>query len=187
MQEKKSICDDKTLVIDINLTRGVVLVMVVILATGILFAGFGFYRDRAQAASISESTSGMRHYYLTKTSEWGSTAIAACEAGYHMASLWEIADPSNLKYDTTNGFQRPDSGDGPPAGAQGWVRTGYANDHSTTPGKANCDGWTNSSGTAYGTRAQLPVNWTAGNDDLSVWELSAYECGIEQYVWCVED
>jgi hypothetical protein len=46
-----------------------------------------------------------------------------------MASMWEISDPSNLRYDTQLGVTTADSGFGPPAGTSfvaffGWVRTG---------------------------------------------------------------
>jgi hypothetical protein len=188
MQEKKSIREDKTIVIDIKLTRWVVLIVVAVMAAATLFAFLAFYRENAQAATTQDLTSGMRHYYLEGTHVWGLGATTACGTGYHMASLWEIADPSNLKYDTTNGYQRQDSGEGPPAGVYGWVRTGYLNNHSSTVGRANCDGWTIiGSASDYGTRARLPDNWTAGFNDLGVWDLSIQECNLGEYVWCVED
>jgi hypothetical protein len=42
-----------------------------------------------------------RAFYLTKGKFQGNAAISACgNAGYHMAGLWEIHEPSLLKYDT---------------------------------------------------------------------------------------
>jgi hypothetical protein len=38
------------------------------------------------------------NFYLTKTKHNGAQALTACAAGYHMPSIWEIHDPSNLKY-----------------------------------------------------------------------------------------
>jgi hypothetical protein len=75
-----------------------------------------------------------KSYYLTQTTHNGSQPLTACAAGYHMASLWEIFDTSNLKYDTALGAVSNDSGSGPPtvvivAGHilnAGWIRTGGA-------------------------------------------------------------
>jgi hypothetical protein len=67
---------------------------------------------------------GLRKYYLTQTTHTGGQSLSACAEGYHMASLWEILDPSNLSYDTSLGFTLADSGSGPPASSLGWIRTG---------------------------------------------------------------
>ena len=37
---------------------------------------------------------GPRKFYLTKTEHNGAQALSACAPGYHMASLWEIHDPT---------------------------------------------------------------------------------------------
>jgi len=39
-------------------------------------------------------------YYLTVTGFAGGDAITACDSGFHMASISEIQDPSNLQYAT---------------------------------------------------------------------------------------
>ena len=75
-----------------------------------------------------------RKFYLTKTEDYtGSQALSACASGYHMASLWEIFDTSNLRYDTALGASSTDSGSGPPVAVyfglghfegDGWIRTG---------------------------------------------------------------
>ena len=55
-----------------------------------------------------------KSFYLTRVTHNASQALSACAEGYHMASLWEIHDPSNLRYDTELGFTTDDSGFGPP-------------------------------------------------------------------------
>jgi hypothetical protein len=111
----------------------------------------------------------------------------ACASGYHAAALWEIADPSNLKYNTTLGATSPDSGSGPTTEYFGWVRSGYANDTTNTPGHANCNGLTVNGSSNYGTLAKLLDNWTVGTEDLGPWELSTYPCYLSAAVWCIQD
>jgi hypothetical protein len=57
---------------------------------------------------------GMRQYYLTKNLFSGNQTRNACASDYHFASLWEIADPSSMLYNTSLGLSSPDSGSGPP-------------------------------------------------------------------------
>ena len=71
------------------------------------------------AAASTASAEKARKFYLTQTGFTGSQALTACANGYHMASLWEILDPSNLRYNTTLGFTTQDSGFGPPSIARG--------------------------------------------------------------------
>jgi hypothetical protein len=63
-------------------------------------------------------------YYLTTRTFQGNAALTAGTAGFHMASLWEIRDTSNLQYDTSRGLTQADSGSGPPTETWGWARTG---------------------------------------------------------------
>jgi len=142
----------------------------------------GRARDKPLAASA-----GLRGYYLTKTLHNGAGALTACADGYHFASFWEILDPSNLKYDTTLGKTKADSGQGPLAGTIGWVRTGYSSMNSGDAGVANCNAWTSSSSGDWGTNARLPSDWTAGGQDIHVWEVITTSCGTSTYVWCVAD
>ena len=104
------------------------------------------------------STKGMkciqRKYFLTQGIYTGAEALTACQqppapaSGYHMASIWEILDPSNLLYDTAHGLTLADSGSGPPAGINGWVRSGAVANriYPQPPGwqgpPPNCDAWT---------------------------------------------
>ena len=129
-----------------------------------------------------------RRYYLTIAPKPGNQALTACATGYHMASLWEILDTTNLEYDATLGVTLGDSGSGPPTNFYGWVRTGYIAGSSTTPGRGNCDGWTSASASDYGTFVLLPRDWTAAAGLTAPWEVNYTSCdtgGIR--VWCVAD
>jgi len=123
-------------------------------------------------------------YYLTPTTYRGNNALTACERGYHMASLGEILDPSNLVYDTTVGYTLTDSGQGPPTSLAGWVRTGTASSGVNTPGQGNCLAWTSSSAANYGTLVNLPLDWTAGTD-IGPWDVTTGQCSSFHFVWCV--
>jgi hypothetical protein len=45
-----------------------------------------------------------RKFYITQDFFHATQALTACADGYHMASLWEIFDTTNLRYDTKLGF-----------------------------------------------------------------------------------
>jgi hypothetical protein len=152
--------------------------------------------DRAQDRPLA-SSAGLRGYYLTTATYNGADAdgtdgngAGVCADGYHFASLWEILDPSNLKYDTDLGMVRDDSGQGPPTFSYffgGWVRTGYTSSTSTTAGTGNCNAWTSSDSGDYGTTACLPSDWTAGQD-IHVWQVDTTTCNTTFLrVWCVAD
>ena len=138
-----------------------------------------------QAASL-----GLRQYYITKNNFLGNQALTACASGYHMASLWEILDPSNLKYNRTLGETQDDSGQGPPTFYPvGWVRTGYIPNFTTIAGQANCDNWTDGSTGYSGTTAKLPIVWEdAPDQDVGVWDVEVKTCNLTYVgVWCVAD
>ena len=80
-----------------------------LMAVGVL-VGLGLSLWPSTSAQIAPPFS-QRRFYLTPTEHDGAHALAACSADFHMASLWEIFDPSNLVYDTTLGFRRDDSGE----------------------------------------------------------------------------
>jgi len=131
--------------------------------------------------------SPVRKYYMSKTTPTGSQAASACASGYHMASIFEIADPSNLEYNPDLGEQRGDSGNGPPAGFFAWVRTGHSANTGSTTGQANCNAWTSSSASHYGSVSALPIDWSVA-PDIGAWDTLTFPCntgGIA--VWCVED
>jgi hypothetical protein len=142
-------------------------------------------QEQAIAASGAWSI-GVRKFYVTPLYYDGSQAMDACDDGYHMASLWEILDPSNLKYDTTRGATQADSGYGPPSYFAGWVRTGYSNSGPDIQGMASCQVWTSKSGSNDGTAVYLPGDWMTGQD-IHVWKAYTTPCINFVSVWCVED
>lgn len=199
MKEKKTV-PERTIVIDIKPTRGLVVTLSCVLVIVALLAYLTLTGERAVAAeagtvgeaSLAQST-GMRQFYLTTSSFYADETLTACADGYHFASLWEIADPANLKYNTTLGQRRSDSDQGPPSSSGlgdgvgvGYVRTGYAAASNYAAGQANCQVWSIYGLGAYGTVAWLPSDWTASNDDVGVWAVAPDNC-VGRRVWCIED
>jgi hypothetical protein len=135
-------------------------------------------------------------YYLTNGMYNGADAdgtdgngAGVCAAGYHFASLWEILDPSNLRYNTELGLTRVDSGQGPPTFSTfgGWVRTGYNSASSGTPGVANCAAWISADPADSGTYARLPSDWDT-EPNMGAWEIDTAPCSEALLrVWCVAD
>lgn len=187
--------NQKTLVLDLTLTRGLVIGLAVVM----IIAGLGGYLTwgRQDAAASSPpaplaASADMRQFYLSGSGNSGAQALNACASGYHTASLWEIIDPSNLKYDTSRGTTLADSGSGPPAmPVGGWVRTGHESRTSNLAGQANCAAWTSASGTDYGTYLALPYDWTqaggGGWANFNIWYAGTSTCDYSARVWCVED
>jgi hypothetical protein len=140
---------------------------------------------QAQIAGIE----GPRAFYLTTTEHNGAQALTACAAGFHMASLWEIWDPSNLRYDTTRGFTMADAGSGPP-GALGWVRTGRDAGTNFINVQNNCNAYTSSDPSHDGAQVELVSKF----DSMSIFTISpwvlgggGFNCSFALKVWCVED
>ena len=183
--------EGQTIVIDVKLTKGQVVLLLCSLAIAALLACLALTGEHAVAAEenapgeapLAQST-GMRQYYIS----WGWYSATdtpnGCAPGYHFASLWEIADPSNLKYNTSLGRSKDDSGEGPPSGYYARVRTGFSADNSSTPGRANCNGWTSTAG--YGTKAALLASWSS-SPDIGVWDVTVTECDVTSTIWCIED
>ena len=206
--------DEKVIVIDINLNRGLVALLALALLAAAFLGYLAWGRDEAAASGPQApldhardrpfdyaqdrplaASAGLRGYYLTQGTYNGADAdgtdgngAGVCADGYHFASLWEILDPSNLKYDTDLGMVRDDSGQGPPTFSffGGWMRTGYFPNTSNTPGMGNCNAWSSSSDSDWGTYARLPHDWPA-EQDIHVWEVYAPWCNVNRYVWCVAD
>lgn len=154
-------------------------------------------------------------FYLTQDYFDSDEAVTACADGYHFASLWEIADPSNLKYNPTLGKTSPDSGQGPPVEfpltpipsvstdsmgnffpqglqaitipAKGWVRTGGSGMISNSVGRANCDAWSSTSDTHWGTAVKLPNTWSPAEFEVGYWSAETIPCDGAARVWCVQD
>jgi hypothetical protein len=192
MKEQENRQVSRILVIDINLTRPTV-VLLVLAASVVALLGYLVWGHRQATASADAfpqaGPSGLRQYYLSDSFVLGADADTSCAAGYHMASLWEILDPSNLEYNTEHGLTKADSGEGPPTDSElGWVRTGYVSDDSNEPGLGNCNTWSTSSGSSYGTCAGLSEGWEPLSPDVGVWNVSFFPCDLDfARVWCVED
>jgi hypothetical protein len=145
--------------------------------------------------TVQTSADTRRSFYLTDDDLIeGQNALGACDTGFHMASLWEILDVSNLRYasEQLDAYVASDSGQGPPSGTFGWIRTGGPQDEgSADQGVANCKLWTEFD-PYYGTQAQLENRWD-GNatppavDWLGPWETAAVGCENFGRVWCVQD
>ncbi len=184
--------EGQTLVINVNLTRGLVILLSLALLTTTFLGYLAWGRDEASASSVQApltTSAFMRQYYITENNYSGADADTACAPGYHMASLYEILDTSNLKYNTDLGRSRADSGQGPPGGVPiaGWVRTGYVSSNSSTTGQGNCYTWSSSSSDDRGTMAALPDDWDTG-PEVNVWNVQTAPCNSTMLgVWCVED
>ena len=179
------------------LHRSDLAVLLTLAIIAIIFLGYLVVAQESVAASSQQvpavAAARMRQYYLTKDSFKGSkpsgsngSGAGVCANGYHFASLWEILDPSNMKYDTLLGDDSLDSGKGPPSFTSGWVRTGSSSNNSPNPGHANCSNWELVTG--FGTVVSLTTNWTdSSNRDIFVWDAAFQPCGLEVQVWCMED
>ena len=185
----KQTATEKTIVIDIRLSKRLVLALSCALAAVALYAFLTLVGGSAMASEVETAevmSTGMRQYYMTDSLHAGNETLTACEEGYHLASMWEIADPTNLKYDTALGFSWGDSGEGPSSARRGWVRTGASPGTGATPGMANCEVWTSNSSSDYGSTALLDTVWT-DDPDVGLWTVDIKACDGTWYVWCVED
>ncbi len=144
--------------------------------------------SHGQAVERGNSARGTRKYYLTTTIHDGNEVLTACARGYHMASLWEIHDPTSLRYDNVLGFKRSDSGGGPPSGSFGWIRTGWDSDQEGFTGSNNCNAYTSDSPFGEGTEVALERVWpVAEGRVISPWSTAAGLCFEPNRVWCVQD
>jgi hypothetical protein len=128
-----------------------------------------------------------RHFYLTQTAVQGDGILAACDDGYHAATLHEIADPSALTYDWPRGLNQLDAGQGPPANSSAWVRSGRDLSSVSGVGEANCALWTSSSSLNQGSVALLTKAWDEPGEKLNPWDGFAASCSFSLGVWCVQD
>jgi hypothetical protein len=161
---------------------------VLLILAGILAAlPSGVSRGQGRSEKKSDACEP-RRFYLTNSWHKGNEALSACATGYHMASLWEIHDLSNLKYDTTLGFTRSDAGSGPPANSYGWVRTGWDANETNLPGSSNCNAWTSESPFGEGTAVALHPRWSATDGSvISPWTAVGGLCFEPFRVWCLQD
>jgi hypothetical protein len=128
------------------------------------------------------SARGTRRFYLTPGQVTGAQARAACGAGFHMASFWELQDLSTLEYAPSPvGYSGVDTGSGPPNNP-GWVRTGAA---SANPPNS-CNAWTSTSGAGKSAALVEPSSVDPANNN-SPWVVFTSNCSSPSPVWCVED
>lgn len=140
-------------------------------------------------AQPAGSTAPIRGYYLTTGTFTGSQALTACASGYHMASYFEISGPSMLRYETSLGLTAADSGMGPPTynGANlyfGWIRSGGDAGVGQTQIYKNCNVWTSSGASDWGTAAAFVAQTT---HPVPTIESLQGECDWALRVWCVQD
>ncbi len=136
------------------------------------------------------ATDSKKSFYLTSTNYYGNQPKTACSAGYHMASLWEIYDVSNLAYayDHPAAYTKGDSSFGPPSSWYGWIRTGF-NSHSATntAGFANCNAWSSSESGDYGSVIRLASEWVTSPGEIGTWDAWTWNCNGSAPVWCIQD
>jgi hypothetical protein len=152
------------------------------------------FRVAALAAALglatfasAPATAGAKKYFLTVDGFPGNAALDACGKGYHMATLWEIYDVTQLKYDAKRGQVREDSGSGPAAELGGWVRTGGVGSTANNVGVANCDAWTSNLVTDYGSAVELDGNWDTPAVNSSPWNPFTSTCDSTIPVWCKQN
>lgn len=142
------------------------------------------------STAVAKEKSQIRKFYVTKETFTGSQALTACGKGYHMASLWEIFDTSNLSYNTGLGLTLDDSGSGPPGNVSGWIRTGGLRaSQAGFPGFNNCNAWTTESESDFGTVVFLDQLWGIQQriTNISPWETENSSCNNLNPVWCVRN
>jgi hypothetical protein len=128
-----------------------------------------------EAKVDSLANKGPRTFYLTKTGHNGADALSACDPRYHMASLREIHDTSNLRYDIARGATTEDSGFGPP-NQDGWIRTGHFASTDNVVGIGNCNAWKPALASDAGTLVAPVQNWTATGTTITTWHPTLSAC-----------
>ena len=114
-----------------------------------------------------------RRYYVTEAINGGLNAAAACAPGFHVASVWELANPSALQYDGSLGR---------PAVGSGLFRaTGWAYVESDK----NCSDWSDS----VGMGTVIFPSTDPATQEIGIWGVQEAECveGVITSVWCIED
>jgi hypothetical protein len=179
--------------------RGAAVLLLLALAT-MLLAAAGVLAwqqpDAPPATAAPEAPAALPHllgqprrFYVTAANHDGSQGLNVCAAGYHMASLWEMLDPTALDYASgvSGAKTRADQGSGPVAGWWGWARTGNDAYTANIAGRANCNLWTSVAPNDYGTVVRLAEVWTDSASAISPWQAQTWNCGGTAPVWCVSD
>jgi hypothetical protein len=141
------------------------------------------------ASDVSAQSGSGISFYVTDINFFSIDALTACASGYHMASLWEILDVSNLvyAYNHPDAHVKDDSGQGPPSFWYGRVRTGQDASGSATAGMGNCDNWTSNSSADSGVFVRLSRTWETAPGDIGTWDATSFTCNLVGPVWCIED
>jgi hypothetical protein len=151
--------------------------------------GVGSAPSSVGASDISAQSGSGSSFYVTSANHPTDQALTACASGYHMASLWEILDVSNMvyAYNHPDAHVQNDSGQGPPSGWYGWVRTGWNASTSATAGTGNCEAWTSRSSDDSTVAIQLATAWETAPGDIGPWDATSLTCDHVGPVWCIED
>jgi hypothetical protein len=146
-----------------------------------LYSFAGGHPGAGNVCSDSKCTaSGARLYYLTNAAPVnGANAASQCANGFHMASYWEIDEPSGLTYATALGLSFADSGNGPPQ-AGGWART------SGGKGQFNCQAYTSALASDTGIVLFMDA-LSVGGSLVPGPVLGIASCDSPVRVWCVQD
>jgi hypothetical protein len=139
------------------------------------------------ALASAPAAAGAKKYFVTVDSFAGDAVLDACGKGFHMATLWEILDVTQLKYDAARGLVLGDSGSGPPAELVGWVRTGTVAFAGNNVGFANCNAWTSNQIMDYGSAVELDAHWELPAVTTSPWSHIALTCETTLPVWCKQN
>lgn len=172
-----------------NTLRAAVALMVLLVMASLLA-----HISSASSPAVVLTTPARGYYVTIGTAGFdGAHALKACTAGYHLASMYEIADTTNLTYRKALGYNQDDSGNGPPWGAFGWVRTG---NNATTggtissEGHVNCNNWTSNASTDYGTAMVIlepSYGLSAPHYNMGPWTVVAVSCDQAYFAWCVQN
>ena len=141
------------------------------------------------SSTSTKAVRTQRGFYFTKEFHNGAQTLSACADGHHMASLWEIFDTSNLKYNTALGVTTDDSGFGPPTFVDaGWIRTGGSSEGQIGQvGVDNCFAWSSESPNHFGTAVRPARGWSLTPSNTGPWDITLRSCSDEFQVWCVQD
>jgi hypothetical protein len=143
--------------------------------------------------AVGYFTRARRRFYLTTNTVGvgvnGADVLdpGVCAAGFHVAAMSEILDPTVLQYDSALGATQLDAGSGVPYGA-GWVRTGGPSAAEFgQAGLDNCAVWSSASAEHSGTTVALHADWNSSPGRIGPWTGILFACNTLHGVWCVED
>jgi len=150
------------------------LVGLIAIAALIAFCATTWAAPKERPADVGQS------FYLTNSPTLGAfDPDLVCVDGYHMASLYELKNPSEMHYDTNPVYSLilDDSGSGAPV-LNGWIRSGR--DASTGQ---NCSVWLSEHQNSMGQVVQPTFTTTV----FGTWGLSSAPCNTLHYLWCISD